>query len=191
MANQTNQKIEQQIDLNEDMEEFIQIVIEKLNKKHLLIIGNNETERSELITQIIQQTNFETFRFPKNMKSIDEYIEFVRTKKLYEPWYSKKGKFGSNQILDFHRDWISDNHSLVILEEIENMEERWKLDLLKPYLNEVATRKKRQKVIHLILSQESENNLLQNLEEEIWIPENDNRSKKQIIEGSLEIIEIK
>jgi len=173
------------------MEELVEIAKNKLNKKHLLIIGNSEIKRSKLITQIIEQTNFETFRFPKGIKSIDEYIEFVRTKKLYEPWYTKKGKFGSNQILDFHRDWISDNNSLIIIEELENMEERWKVDLLKSYLNEIAIRKKGQKVIHLIISQESENNLLQKLEEEIWIPKNDKRTKRQIIEGSLEKIEIK
>jgi len=124
------------------------------------------------------------------MKTIDEYIEFVRTKKLYEPWYNKKGKFGSNQILDFHRDWISDNHSLIIMEEFENMEERWKIDLLKSYIDEIATRKKNQRVIHLIISQENNNELLDKIEKEIWASENDKRIKKQIVEGSLEIIEM-
>ena len=128
------------------------------------------------------RTNFEVFRFPKGMKKIDEYIEFVRVKKLYEPWYDKKGKFGSNQILDFHRDWISDNHSLVVMEELGGMEERWKIDLLKSYISEVVKRKKNQKVIHLIISQENENDLLSKIENEIWGTENDRRTKKQIVE---------
>jgi len=166
-------------------------IINILSKKHVLIYGKSEVDRKSFIDQIIEKTNFETFRFPKGMKSIDEYIEFVRTNKLYEPWYAKKGKFGSNQILDFHRDWITENHSLIILEEFQNMEERWKLDLLKSYLEEVAFRKKGQKIIHLIISQENQNGLLNLLDKVFGIPENEKRTKRQIIDGSLEIIEIK
>lgn len=124
------------------------------------------------------------------MKSINEYIDFVRINKLYEPWYTKKGNFGSDQILDFHRDWITDNHSLIILEEFQNMEERWKLDVLRSYIEEVAFRKKDQKSIHLIISQENEKKLLEKLSNENWFSGNDNRTERQIIDGSFEIIEI-
>jgi len=161
-----------------------------LKKKHLLIIGKFETERSRLISELILQTNFETFRFPKGMNSIDEYITFVRKKKLFTPWYSKKGKFGSNQILDFHRDWISENNSLVVFEEFQDMEERWKLDLLDSYLSEVENRKKGQKIIHLIISQEKEDGLIDKLSKSARLLENERRTKRQIIEGSLEIIEL-
>lgn len=169
---------------------MIDNAIRTLKRKHLVIVGKTETERTSFINQIIPKVNYETFQFPKRMKSIDDYIDYVRTKNLYNPWYTKKGKFGINQVLDFHRDWISENNSLVIMEEFQEMEERWKLDLLRSYLDEVAFRKKNQKVIHLIISQENENNLLTKLSEEIGVPDDDRRTKKQIVDGGIEIIEV-
>ena len=56
-----------------------------LGKKHLLLVGGNKTERQSVVTKIIQNTNYETFRFPKEIKLIDEYIDFVRKNKLYNP----------------------------------------------------------------------------------------------------------
>ncbi len=172
------------------MDQLLEKAIKKLDKKHLLIIGADEGERSKFVNLILEQTYYETFRFPKGMKTIYDYVDFVRARNLYTPWYTKKGKFGTNQLLDFHRDWISDNHSLVILEEIDQWEENWKIDLLKSYLNEVVTRQKGQKVIHLIVSQESEHNLLQKLEEEFCLAEEEGRTKQQVIEGCFEIIEL-
>ncbi len=165
-------------------------VINILEKKHLLIVGKTETDRTNFINQIISKINYETYRFPKRMKSIYDYVEVVRAKNLFEPWYNKRGKFGTNQVLDFHRDWISENNSLVIMEEFQEMEESWKLDILRSYLNEVAFRKKNQKVIHLIISQETENDLLAKLGDQIGVPDDDRRTKKQIIDGGIEIIEI-
>lgn len=161
-----------------------------LDKKHLLIIGKSEIDRHRFVSEIIQQTNFETFRFPKGIKSVHEYVDFVRKNDLYTPWYSKKGKHGTNQTLDFHRDWIAENNSLVVLEEFQDMEERWKLDLLDSYLTQVEIRKKGQKIIHLIISQEEEDDLIDKLCEKTRPRENERRTKRQIIEGSLEVITI-
>jgi len=169
---------------------MIEKIISTLKKKHLVILGKTEIDRTNLINQIIPLVNYETYRFPKSMKTIDDYVDAVRNKKLFEPWYSKKGKFGTNQILDFHRDWISENNSLVIMEEFQGMEVRWKLDILRSYLDEVAFRQKDQKVIHLIITQESENDLLNNLSEQIGIPDNDRRTKRQIVDGGFELIEL-
>lgn len=169
---------------------MIDNAISTLKMKHLLVIGKTETDRTNFINQIISKVNYETFRFPKRMKSIESYVEVVRTKKLYEPWYTKKGKFEINQILDFHRDWISENNSLIIIEEFQQMEESWKLDIMRSYLDEVAFRKKNQKVIHLIISQENENDLLGKLREQIAVPDDDRRTKRQIVDGGIEIIVI-
>jgi hypothetical protein len=162
-----------------------------LNKKHLLIVGKSESERQSLINKIIETTNFEPFRFPKNMKSIYDYIDFIKKEKLYKPWYQKKGNFNTNQILDFHWDWISDNNnSLIIMEEFDSMEEIWKIELLRIYLNEIENRKKGEKNIHLIISQERENELIEKLSKVISMRENERRTEKQIVEQNLELIEI-
>jgi len=164
--------------------------LEKLKRKHLLIIGGQEIQRKKLIDNILKAANFEFFRFPKQMKTIDNYLDFVRRENLYQPWYSKKGKFNDNQVLDFHRDWISENNSLVIMEEFQNMDKRWKMDLLKSYIDEVENRKKGEKTMRLIISQENENELIGNLSNEFYTNENDSRTPEQIIKGSLEIIEV-
>lgn len=164
--------------------------IEKLNKKHLLIIGGTDVQRQKLIDDIIKGSNYEFFRFPKQMRTIDDYIDFVRKEKLYQPWYSKKGKFGTNQVLDFHRDWISENNSLVVMEEFQEMEQIWKMDLLKSYIDQIKNRKKGEKTIRLIISQENENGLIDDLSTEFYGNEKDQRTPIQIIKGSIELVEI-
>ncbi|MFK8102316.1 MAG: hypothetical protein AB8G15_07325 [Saprospiraceae bacterium] len=161
-----------------------------LYRKHLLLIGGTEKTRQQAITALIEKTNFETFRFPKGMKDIDTYVNFVQKKKLFTPWYEKKGKYGINQVLDFHRDWISKNHALVVLEEFQEMEEASKLDLLASYLNEVAHRKKDQKVIHLIISQATEDGLIDQLSKIIKPSLTGKRTNNQVVQGSIEVIAI-
>jgi hypothetical protein len=160
-----------------------------LNKKHLLIIGKSEIERRNFINDLILGLNFEVFRFPSNMKLFDEYYDFVKKEKLYEPWYNAKS-YNGNQILDFHWNWISENNALIVMEEFEQMEESWRIELLRIYLNEIGNRKKGEKKIHLIISQESENGLTEKLAQVIDIRENERRTKKQIVQQNLEIINI-
>jgi len=138
---------------------MIDKAVKALTKKHLLIYGQSETDRTEFINQILEKVHYSVLHFPKGMKSLFDYLDFVGAKKLYEPWYTKKGKFGPNQILDFHRDWISDSSHLVIMEEYHKMEDDWHINLVSLYLDEIAYRKKGQNVVHLIISQESENGL--------------------------------
>ncbi|WKN45663.1 hypothetical protein [Tunicatimonas pelagia] len=160
-----------------------------MNKKHLLIVGKTEAERRKFINDLIQGVNFEVFRFPSRMKLFDEYCDFIKKEKIYEPWYKAKG-YNVNQILDFHWDWISENNSLIIMEEFEQMEKRWRIELLRIYLNEIENRKKDEKKIHLIISQESENGLIEKLSEVMVIRESERRTEKQIVEQNLETIDI-
>ena len=151
-----------------------------LNKKHLLIIGKTEVERRNFVNELIKVTDFETFRFPKGMSSIGEYYNFIKKEQLYTPWYEQK-TYNSNQILDFHWDWIAENNSLVIMEEFHHMEERWRIGLLKEYVNAVENHKKGEKFNHLIISQESEDEIVEKLSEVILIKENERRTRMQII----------
>lgn len=167
-----------------------QQALNTLQKKHLLIIGGTATQRQQMIDELINQANFECFRFPINMRTIDDYVGFVRKAQLYRPWYEKKGKYGLNQVLDFHRDWIRENNALVVMEEFQQMEEIWKLDLLQTYLAEVENRKKGQKIIHLIISQPHEAGLVDKLCEVIRLKENEKRTERQVVEGSLSIFEM-
>lgn len=169
----------------------MEINIEKiLSKKHLLLVGGTKKERQSMVTKIIENVNYETFRFPKEMRFIDDYLDYVRKNKLFNPWYEVKGKHGDNQVLDFHSDWISENHSLIVIEEIQMMEERWRIELINWYLKEVENHKKGEKLIHLVISQDEENGLIEKLSESSCIENLRNRTKRQIIEGSLKTIDI-
>jgi len=160
-----------------------------LTRKHLLIIGKSELERRRFINQLVTSMNLEVFRFPSHMKEFNEYYNFVKKEQLYIGRHNAKG-YNGNQILDFHWDWISENNSLIIMEEFQWMEEPWRTELLRIYLNETDGHKKEQKKIHLILSQESENGLIEKLSHVVDGRENDRRTKTQIVEQNLELIDI-
>ncbi|MFY7669526.1 hypothetical protein ACOSP6_00425 [Tenacibaculum sp. MEBiC06402] len=160
-----------------------------LNKKHLLIIGKSEKDRHKFINNLITDVNFETFRFPSKMKSFDDYFDFIKKEKLYKPWYKAKS-YNINQILDFHWDWISENNSLIIMEEFEQMEERWRIELMRIYINEIENRKKGEKKIHLIISQENENRLIEKVSKVIPTRTNERRTNYQIVQQNLETINI-
>lgn len=169
---------------------MIDEIVKKLNKKHLLIVGGNKEERQKIVNKIIIRANLQFFSFPKNRSSIVEYVDFVRKENLYQAWYSKKGKFGINQMLDFHWDWISENNSLVVLEEFQQMEQSWKIDLIRIYIEQLENRKKGDNLIRLIVSQENEENLIENLAAQIYVKDNERRTKRQVIEGSVEVVEL-
>ena len=123
------------------------------------------------------------------MKSYDDYYDFIKEQKLYRPSYKAKSYIGS-QIIDFHWDWISENNSLIIMEEFDQMEDTWKIELLRIYLNEIEGRKKEEKSIRLIISQENENGLIEKLSKIVSLRENERRTKKQVVEQGLKIIDI-
>ena len=164
--------------------------LDNLRKKHLFIIGGTAKERKQYITEIIENSNYETFRFPSGMQTLYDYLDFVRKKNLYTAWYEKKGKHGTNQVLEFHRDWLRDNKSLVVLEEIQHFEDNWKVELIRYYIDAVAIRKKGDTNIHLIISQEEERDLLEKLSHKISFPENYNRTRSQIVESAIKVIDI-
>jgi hypothetical protein len=168
---------------------MIKKALHKISKKQLLVVGGDESHRKVFVDQIIQELNLDYFRFPKALTTIDDYIDFVRKEDLYKPWYKKKGKFNTNQILDFHRDWIDDNNSLIVLEELDGMELNWKIDLIKAYIEPIANRKKGEKTIRLIVTQEEENNILTEIEKELFYTE-DNRTRQQIINNCIEVINL-
>jgi hypothetical protein len=166
-----------------------EILIHILNKKHLLVVGKSEIERRNFVSNLIENANYETFRFPSKMRLFDEYYDFVKKEHLYNPWYESKS-YNRNQILDFHRDWIAENNSLLVIEECDFMEEIWKIELLIFFINETENRKKGQDKIKIILSQDSENGLIDKLAIVMNIKENEKRTKRQIVEQNLELINL-
>lgn len=160
-----------------------------LNNKHLLVIGGSEKKRHHFINELVKKMNLETFRFPSNIKTSIEYLDFVKHKKLFKPWYESKS-YNNNQILDFHLDWLLENNSLIIIEEIDLIEKDWKAFLITNFLKIIDGKKKGEERIHLIISQKNENGLIDDLISFIDIKKSEKRSKRQVIKQNLELYSI-
>ncbi len=162
-----------------------------LKRKHLLVIGSTEIDRKKFITEIIKIAGFETFRFPPKMKLFDDYFYEMKKMKLYRPWYEARS-YNGDAIWDFHRDWLEENNSLLIMEEFQYMEECWKFEILRLCIEIMDSRKKGEDAIHLIISQKSENNLVEQMTNKVLfnMRKKERRTSKQIIEQNLKIIDI-
>lgn len=154
-----------------------------------MIVGKTEIERRLFVTEVIENANYETYRFPPKMRLSDEYLEFVVKNKLYVPFY-KARKYNLNQIIEFHEDWLEQNNSLLVLEEIDYMEKEWKIDLLKTLISLNDSRSKNAKTIRVIFSQDDENDLVELLSDTVKLSEDENRSPRQVIEQNLQVLSI-
>lgn len=158
----------------------------KVKNKHLIIIGGKKVDRHNLINGVVQEANLQTFIFPKEMETIDQYLTTVRKEKMFNAWYEQKRQFGSNQLLDFHRDWLMENNSLIILEEFQHMNQSWQIDLLKTFFEAHDHRTKGSCGAHLIVTFKSENSILEELAEMIFVPSQEKRTRIQLIRGCFE-----
>lgn len=168
---------------------MIETSLKLLNKKHLLIVGGSETERRHYISKLIANVDYAVFRFPSKMKSLYEYVDFIKKEKLYKPWYKAK-KYNINQIMDFHWDWIDDSRAFVVMEEFEQMEVQWRIELIRIYIDQIENRKKGEKKIHLIISQPIENGLIEQLSHVMPVRDRERRTKKQIVQQNLAVIDM-
>lgn len=155
-------------------------------QKHILICGKTEAERHKYVNLVLEQSNLQFFRFPKSMSSLSDYLNIIQTKKLFFPFYETKGKYNSNQILDFHIDWIADNNCLFVFEEFQNTEDKFKIEILRIMINNLESNKK--SATKLIISLDDESKLIHDLSE--IIEETINKSTKQILESSIHIISL-
>ncbi len=70
------------------------------------------------------------------------------------------------------------------------MEEKWKLEIIRWYIEAIENRKQRERCIHLLITQEEENDLIGKLTSTIQIKNLYNRSKRQVVEGALDMINL-
>ena len=152
--------------------------------KHILISGNSEIERRKLLSKILIKCNLETIVFPKSMKNFGEYINTIEKKKLFEPYYESNRKYNSNQILDFHIDWIAENNCLFVLEEFQNMDDNWNNEILRILINNLETNNK--SATKFILTIDDETKLINNLKEIVDVT--NYKTKDQVVESNLQII---
>jgi hypothetical protein len=123
------------------------------------------------------------------MKLFEDYYNFIKKERLYIPSYEAKS-YNTNQIFDFHIDWFYENNSLLVIEEFDFMEESWKLELLRLFIKEIENRRKYERKIKVVISQQSENGLIDKLANVIYIKEGEKRTRKQIVEQSIKLIDI-
>lgn len=152
--------------------------------KHILIVGKTGEERHKTLTQILENNNLELIRFPKSMKSLSDYLNIVRAKKLFSPFYEAKGKYNDNQIFDFHIDWIAGNNSLLVFEEFQNVDDKFSLEIMRIMINNLEANHR--SGTKIIMTLEDETDLINRLVE--IVNETEYKTKVQVVESNLQII---
>ncbi|WP_282068312.1 hypothetical protein [Olleya namhaensis] len=167
------------------------------DKKHLLIVGKSENERKKYVDNIISTSDKVIYRFKRNLKDFDEYIEEVRNIFPFIPYSwdeQNPKKWTLNQIWDFHLDWTDNTFNiLIVLEEFDEIEDNWKTEIIRDYFTTSYDQEKENKSnlnFQLILTLEKENELIKNVISEFGLNENEKRTEEQIINGKLKIINL-
>jgi hypothetical protein len=168
-----------------------------LKNKHLLIIGKDFKDRHIYINELVKETNKIIYKFQPNIQTFDEYIEQVRKLFPFIPtnWKEQNpNKWTINQIWDFHLDWTENTHDiLIIIEEFGQLEENWRLEIIRDYLTTSYYQecKNVEKInFQLIISQDSDDDLIEKLVPIFGLKENEKRTIRDIILGKLAIIDL-
>jgi hypothetical protein len=170
---------------------------EKIYRKHVLVVGKSSADRSKFADGIIAASNKVLYRFPKEIRSFDEYIEQVRTLFPFVPkaWHEQNPKkWTRNQVWDFHLDWTDNTHSiLIIIEEFGGMEESWKTEIIRDYLTKSYDQEQPNRAglnFQLIVTQEQEDGLVERLSESIGLNEDEKRTGMQVVLGKLQVVDL-
>lgn len=153
-------------------------------KKHIMIAGKTAIERKKKLDQILDKNDLEIFTFPKSTKSLSDYLNVVRAKKLYFPYNETKGKCNLNQIFDFHIDWIAENDCLFIFEEFHEVEEKFGLEIMRLMINNSEAN--RNSATKILITLDDEAGLINHLSE--LVNETEYKTKAQVVESNLHII---
>jgi hypothetical protein len=172
-------------------------MINNIDRKHLLVVGRSAKDRENFLDHLITTSNKVVYRFPKNIISFEEYIEQVRQLFPFVPtnWHEQNPKkWMRNQIWDFHLDWASNTHSiLIVIEEFGQMEKNWKIEILRDYLARSYDQEQTNMSLlsfQLIVTQEEEEDLLERLGAIIGLKENEKRTGEQVVLGKLQVINL-
>lgn len=153
-------------------------------QKHILIVGKTEMERRKRLAYILGNCDIEYVVFPKSMRSFSDYLNVIRSEKLFSPFYESKGKYNLNQILDFHIDWISDNNCVFVFEDFHKVEDKFSLEIMRLMINNLETNRK--SAVKIIITLEDETELINNLNG--IVNETKYKTKTQVVESNLQII---
>ncbi|SDK66313.1 hypothetical protein SAMN05421823_103221 [Catalinimonas alkaloidigena] len=166
-------------------------------KKHLLIVGKSAEARHELVNSLVETSNRQVYRFPANIERFDEYLEHMRRLFPFVPinWKEQNPKkWTLNQIWDFHLDWTDHTHSiLIVIEEFGEMEERWKIEILRDYFSKSYYQEQpntSRSNFQLIVTQQEEGNMIDKLSSVFGLKEHEKRTATQVIQGKLEVINL-
>lgn len=166
---------------------IIKNAVRKIKSNHLIIALGTKDQQQQFVQDVIRQTNYATHVPRQPIRTINDYVEFIRDHELYQAWYHSKKKFNSNQLLDFHRDWLIDNNSLLVLEAFHELEDRWKVDLIQGFIE--AQQHGNSKNTRAIITLDQLGDWYDMLFDINWFKrKKDKRTNQQIVMGGLEII---
>lgn len=171
--------------------------MKSVHNKHILVVGKTPLERHEFVEGFILESNKEIYRLKSNLKSFEEYIENVRYSFPFIPsnWSEQNPKkWTLNQVWDFHLDWTHDTKGiLIIIEEFGKMEEKWKTEIIRDFIMTSYYQEEPNKNysnFQVIISMDSESNLIEQITSSIGLLENEKRNEHQILKGKLTVIDL-
>lgn len=160
---------------------------QKINsKKHVLIYGKSKHDRHDFLKKILEKENSPKIFFPNSLTDISDYVNFVQSKRLFQPFYEQKKTYNANQILDFHRDWIAENNYIFVFEEIQNIEIEWMLELFRIFINTLEQYPK--EATKIFATMEDPFDFLKNLNKNI--AETSYKTREQVFQSNLEVINL-
>lgn len=122
----------------------------RLQRKILIITGGSESEREDVVSQIIENTNYYTYMPPKGISFLD-YISFIRKKSIEQHEFDSKEKLNLWYNLSFHENWLKGNECLIVVKEPAFLNYE-KLYWVRNFVEIFDNHKKGKKLPHLILS---------------------------------------
>ena len=172
-------------------------MIKDVDKKHILIVGKTQVDRSEFLNGLIAGTNNLVYRFPPFLRTFDEYIEEVKKLFPFVPANWKKQnpkKWTKDQVWDFHLDWTEYTHSiLIIIEEFGEMEAPWKVEIIRDYIQKSYYQEGQHNGrpnFQVIVTLDKDYNLVEKIIQAFGLTDKETRTEEQVILGKLKIIDL-
>ncbi|MDH7447626.1 hypothetical protein [Aquimarina sp. 2201CG14-23] len=166
--------------------------------KHLLIVGESEADRRKFISDLI--VNRAANRTPRGITTLKEYAKFIKKTKMHKPDYKTAAypPFPDLRLVYSHHSWIKEkeNEVLIIIDELDQINPKevgYVERTIKFLIKRSDALKKGEKSIQIIVSQGTENDLIDRLAKRDNVygeKDKHGRTNKQIIEQNLKIIDI-
>jgi hypothetical protein len=164
--------------------------------KNILITGNSKTERRKLIDDLISDYH-NIYRIKRDCNDLKSYVDFIKKNKLHESDWKTNSlypPFPDLRCIYSHHSWIrnTENEGVLVIDEIDKIDENggYVLRTMATTMLRLDKRKKEDGLLITIASLEDIDRFYEKMCQEIPYNYSSTRTKYQIIEQNIKIIDI-